>query len=79
VIFALFKERAGQPVRTVIDINPEKQGKYLPATGLLVLSPAEALAALPTGSTIYIMNSNYMEEIKMMSNHAFHYLAIDHE
>lgn len=79
VIFALLKARAGQSVSTVVDINPAKQGKYLPATGLLVHSPAEALVTLPKESTIYVMNSNYSEEIKKMSNNTFNYIEIDHE
>lgn len=79
VIFALLKERAGSPVTQVIDINPAKQGKYLAATGLRVQSPAEALAELPKGSTIYVMNPNYLEEIQQMSHHAYHYVTIDHD
>jgi SAM-dependent methyltransferase len=79
VIFALLKARAGQPISTVIDINPAKQGKYLPSTGLLVQSPSEALAILPKGCTIYVMNSNYLEEIKKMSNNTFNYIEADHE
>lgn len=79
VIFALLKDRVGQPVRTVIDINPAKQGKYLPSTGLFVQSPADALSRLPKGSTIYVMNSNYLEEIKEMSGNAYRYVGIDHE
>ncbi len=79
VLFALLKARAGQPISTVIDINPAKQGKYLPSTGLLVQSPSAALATLPKGSTIYVMNSNYLKEIKKMSNNAFEYIEVDHE
>ncbi len=79
VTFSLLKSRQGQPVDVVIDINPAKQGKYLPASGLLVQSPQEALAALPHGSTIYVMNSNYLEEIRMLSNNAYTYVGIDHE
>ena len=79
VIFSLLKGRAGQRVGTVIDINPAKQGKYLPSTGLRVQSPAEALPSLRKGSTIYVMNSNYLEEIKKMSSNAFNYMAVDHE
>lgn len=78
VIFALLKARAGQSINTVIDINPAKQGKYLPSTGLLVQSPSEALPKLPEESTIYVMNSNYLEEIKKMSNNAFKYVEVDH-
>jgi len=77
VIFALLKERCGSPVATVIDINPAKQGKYLPATGLLVQSPEQAMAHLPPGSTIYVMNSNYLEEIKAMSRNAYSYVVVD--
>jgi SAM-dependent methyltransferase len=79
VIFSLLKARCGERIGTVIDINPAKQGKYLPATGLLVQRPADALAALPKGSTIYVMNSNYIEEIKQMSGNDFDYVQIDHE
>lgn len=79
VIFALLKTRAGHPVSTVIDINPAKQGKFLPSTGLRVQSPSEAFATLPKGSTIYVMNSNYLEEIKEMSNNAYNYIGVDHE
>ncbi|WP_440409618.1 class I SAM-dependent methyltransferase [Neorhizobium petrolearium] len=79
VTFSLLKSRQGQPVDMVIDINPAKQGKYLPASGLLVQSPEQALAKLPHGSTIYVMNSNYLEEIRMLSNNAYTYVGIDHE
>ena len=79
VVFALLKARAGQPVGIVIDINPVKQGKYLPSTGLLVHSVEEALKVLPKDSTVYVMNSNYFEEIKNMSNNTFKYIGIEHE
>lgn len=77
VIFALLRERAGQPVTTVIDINPAKQGKYLPGTGLRVMSPEVALPTLPKGSSIYVMNSNYLQEIRAMSNNDYVYVAVD--
>lgn len=77
VIFSLLRERAGHPVSIVIDVNPAKQGKYLPGTGLRVESPEGALKKLPTGSTIYVMNSNYLEEIKTMSNNAYQYVGVD--
>jgi C-methyltransferase-like protein len=75
----LLKARAGQPVDTVIDINPSKQGRFLPATGLVVKSPEKALGELPEGSTIFVMNSNYLEEIKQMSGNQFHCIGVDHE
>ncbi len=78
VIFALLRERLGKPVEIVIDINPAKQGKFLPATGLRIHSPKEGLR-LPAGATLYIMNSNYLEEIKQMSNNAYRYVSVDHE
>lgn len=77
VIFSLLRERTGCPVSTVIDVNPAKQGKFLPGTGLKVSSPEEALKSYPPGSTIYVMNSNYLEEIKAMSNNMYHYIGVD--
>ncbi|MFC1512831.1 class I SAM-dependent methyltransferase [Thermodesulfobacteriota bacterium] len=79
VIFTLLKLRIGQSVDLIIDINPSKQGKYVPATGLKVYSPENGLARLPKGSTIYVMNSNYREEIKQMSNYAYEYVSVDYE
>ncbi len=78
-IFALLRSRAGHQINTVIDINPAKQGKYLPGTGLKVQSPEDGLADLPEGSIIYVMNSNYLQEIKAMSNNAYTYIKVDHE
>ena len=78
VIFSLIMSRLGAPINTVIDINPAKQYKYLPATGLKVHPPNKVFDLLPVGSTIYIMNSNYLEEIKEMSNHLYNYVCIDY-
>jgi len=77
VIFAMLKERAGQPVDFAIDINPAKQNAYLPATGLFVESPAAAMSKLPGGSTVFVMNSNYLEEIRRMSDNAFNYVEVE--
>jgi hypothetical protein len=46
---------------------------------LQVKSPEQGLAELGRGSTIYVMNSNYLEEIKRMSGNIFNYIGIDHE
>lgn len=77
VIFSLLLRRVGLPVDAVIDINPAKHGRFLPSTGLEVLSPQQALANLPIDAVIYVMNSNYLAEIKEMSQNKFHYIGID--
>jgi hypothetical protein len=77
VIFSLLMERADRPVDTVIDINPAKQGRYLAGTGLRVISPEEAMARLPDGATVYVMNSNYLDEIAHMSKGAFNLIGIE--
>ena len=79
VILCLLKAREGKPVSMVIDINPAKQSKYLAGTGLQVLSPEAAAGLLPPGSSIYVMNSNYIEEIRDLTNNAFNLIAIDDE
>jgi hypothetical protein len=77
VIFALLMERAGAMVDMAIDINPAKQGKYLAATGLLVRTPAQAMQILPAGADVFVMNGNYLAEIRAMSSDRFNYICVD--
>lgn len=79
VIFTLAMQRAGAHIDHVVDINPAKQGKYLPATGLRVSSPEEVLAVVPPGSDIFVMNSNYFSEVRQMTHDRFNYMTVDHE
>jgi hypothetical protein len=79
VLFCLNMERLGLRVENVIDINAAKQGKFLPATGIEVLAPDEGLSRLPNGATIYVMNSNYLPEIREMSGDRYNYIGIDNE
>ena len=58
----------------VIDIKYSKQGKFLSVTGLKVYSPNKAMMILKDGTTVYVMNSNYLAEVKKMTNHRFKYL-----
>lgn len=77
VIFAAIRQRMCRPVTHVIDVNPTKQGRHLPVTGLRVLSPEEALRTLPRGTRTWVMNSNYLGEIERAAGHALELLAID--
>ncbi|MFD0980308.1 methyltransferase, partial [Tropicimonas aquimaris] len=45
----------------VIDINPYKQNRFLPGTGIQVMAP-QALAATPP-DTVIVMNPVYLDEI----------------
>jgi len=77
VIFSLLMQRSGLAISAVIDINPAKQNKYLPASGLQVKAPAEILPNIQAGAKIFVMNSNYLQEIKDMSENRFTYVCID--
>ncbi len=77
VIYSLFLQRAGVAVDRVVDINPAKQGRYLPLSGARVSSPQEAIDALPEGANLFVMNSNYLEEIKRMTGGRYVYHAVD--
>lgn len=79
VIFSLFMQRAGAKVDCVVDINPAKQGRYLAATGLRVSSPEDMLRQAAAGSDIYVMNGNYLPEIRQMTQDRFNYMTVDHE
>jgi hypothetical protein len=70
-------ERAGVAIDRVIDINPAKQGRHLAATGLRVQAPKEAMAQLPDGADVFVMNSNYLDEIEALTAHRFHCITIE--
>ncbi len=51
----------GTEVAQVVDINPFKQGKYLPGTGHRVSAPKELVSTAP--DTVIVMNPIYLPEI----------------
>lgn len=77
VIFGIHMQQLGTSIDCAIDINPVKQGRFLPCSGLRVLSPKVALEWLPGGSEIFVMNSNYLNEIRDCSGNRHRYIAID--
>lgn len=79
VIFSLLKMRQGKTFRFAIDINPAKQGKYLPGSGLRVCSPEDGMKEIHPQDTICVMNSNYMDEIHQYTNGKNRLISIDHE
>lgn len=50
-----------QHVSQVVDINPFRQGKYLPGTGVKIVAPADLLRNPP--DTVIVMNGVYRDEI----------------
>ncbi|WP_034935618.1 class I SAM-dependent methyltransferase [Erwinia mallotivora] len=77
VIFAMNLAWMGLRVDHVIDINPQKQHRFLAATGIQVQSPDEVLPELADNDNIYVMNSGYLAEIKQMTGHRFNYITLD--
>jgi len=77
VIFSLFMQRAGMDIDLVVDINPAKQDKYLPVTGLKVYSPEDAMNQLDGLIDVIVMNSNYLSEIKQLTDHKFNYITVE--
>jgi SAM-dependent methyltransferase len=79
VIFALYMHRAGIEIDLVFDINPAKQGKYLPLTGILVQPPERATELLSRGANVFVMNGNYLQEVADFTHNRFSYITVDHD
>lgn len=77
VIYALLRERLGCPVTAAVDVNPAKQQRYLPGTGVPTLSPAMLLDRLPRGGRVIVMNSNYLPEIRAATGDRYRYEVMD--
>lgn len=78
VIFSLYMQRAGADILGAIDINPAKQGRYMACSGLRINTPQEGIALLHPCDTLFVMNSNYLQEIISMTANQYHYIAVDH-
>ena len=77
VIFSNHMQRAGLALDLAIDLNPAKQRRHIASTGLKIFSPDEALRVLSPGSLVFVMNSNYFDEIVDQSGEVFHYVKVD--
>ena len=67
VILALHLHNAGIEVDNLIDINPNKQGKFTALTGIQIISPEE-FNEKGSGSTLIIVNPNYEQEIRKLTS-----------
>lgn len=76
-IFAIYMQRAGISIDMVIDINPAKQNKHMPGSGLKILCPADGFKQLQPGDNIIVMNRNYFQEIVTLSQKRFNYIQVD--
>lgn len=61
VTFAMLTDPNGELIKAIVDINPEKQGCYLPKSGIPIMSPKEAVEL--GIKTFFVMNPNYAKEI----------------
>ena len=59
--FALLVDPEHREVDCVIDVNPRKQGGFIPLTGHPIVSPNDA--AQREVATIFVMNPNYRDEV----------------
>lgn len=76
VIFSLLRQRRGRPISAAVDIHPSKQGRYLPCTGVPVLDPGTAFGRFPTGSVAWVMNPNYLDEVRALAAGHFDVRAV---
>ena len=77
VMFSHHLASRNMPLDFAIDINPAKQGKFLGGSSLLVLSPDAGLARLSTGDSVFVMNSNYINEIADLGGNSLNYVPVD--
>ncbi|MEJ7745206.1 MAG: class I SAM-dependent methyltransferase [Luteimonas sp.] len=78
VIFSIYMQRAGIAMDGAIDINPVKQGRFLACSGLRISSPAEASCRLKACDNVFVMNSNYLDEIVSQSEGRYTYCTVEH-
>ena len=76
-MFAHHLQARGALPALAIDINPAKQGSYLAGSALPVMPPHEAIARLGSSPRIFVMNSNYLAEIRAAGGAGPDYIEVD--
>ena len=49
-----------------VDINPMRQGRFTPSTGLRVMSPANFAARFSSNQPVVVLNRNYVDEVAQL-------------
>lgn len=62
VTFCNLADPGGTRLAGVVDLNPAKQGKFLPGSGHVITSPDAAVADSPTAFLVF--NPNYLAEVR---------------
>ena len=75
IIFAHLLKQLKIDFNAIIDINPDKQGKFTPVTGFEI-QPPEILRNYPPKTNIITMNPNYIKEVKEMTDFKFNYQIV---
>jgi 2-polyprenyl-3-methyl-5-hydroxy-6-metoxy-1,4-benzoquinol methylase len=62
-------ESVRSKISFAIDINPSKQGQFMPISGVKVFDPTSGVENLSSSSLVIIMNPNYEQEIRASLPH----------
>jgi SAM-dependent methyltransferase len=77
VMFSHHMAARGKTPDLAVDINPAKQGRFLAGSGVPVLSPEAAAIRMAGGADVFVMNSNYLHEIRAAGGPEHTYLCVD--
>lgn len=67
VTFVNLLDKKRQRIKYLVDINPNKQNKYIPGTGHTIFSPDYLFEDKTPTDMIIVMNKNYFNEIKIFT------------
>ena len=67
VMFLNHVEAGVDVVQAVVDLNPRKQGRFVPGTGQPIIPPAAVRQI--AARTVLVANSNYLTEIRDLLRH----------
>jgi len=76
VVFSIHMKRLNVAVDYVVDINPEKVGKFLPCSGIEVISPQQFVSVASPGTRVLVMNPNYLNEIVALAGESYEYSCV---
>jgi len=66
VMFSLLAQRQGCNIIGAIDINPAKQNRYMPGSGIFISDVVEGMRLLREDVSVVVTNRNYLSEVMQL-------------
>ena len=76
-VFSLLMKQQGTGPVCAVDINPATHNRFMGVSAVPNVSPEEAAAQLPEGVPMFVMNDNYLNQIRALTGERYKFRTMN--